>query len=118
MCSSTFTVEDKSVAVTPSERKGDELVTLPPDWRRSVRSGKTKDYIEFRGPGGKGVATTVAQAWREFNGDVALMPQPRTQPTLTPPVYLTGPQKARSMKGGIQMALSCYRRLETAYFEA
>ena len=83
------------MAVTPSERKGDELVTLPPDWRRSVRSGKTKDCIEFRGPGGKGVATTVAQAWREFNGDVALMPQPRTQPTLTPPVYLTGPQKAR-----------------------
>ena len=66
--------------MTNLERKGHQDLELPPGWRRVLRQGKTRDYSVFEGPGGRGTANSVLQAWREHGGDPAYMPPPPSLP--------------------------------------
>ncbi|NCG05890.1 MAG: DDE-type integrase/transposase/recombinase, partial [Gammaproteobacteria bacterium] len=72
-----FTIRDEAAPLTKIERKGNADMQLPPGWQQIVRKGATKDYVEYLGPGGDGRAKSVVEAWRKFNSDPLLMPQPR-----------------------------------------
>ena len=93
-----YSVEDKSVPITRVERMGDPDMPLPPGWTAILRRGETKDYYSYQGPGGKGVATSKLQAWREFNGDPVYMPQPKQQrksmPVLADPLKSVLPKES------------------------
>jgi hypothetical protein len=89
-----YTVEDKSQPITKLERMGHPDMPLPPGWRAIRRHGNTKDYYSYEGPGGRGRADSKMQAWREYQGDPVLMPQPKPAtlrpaqvPALTDPLH-------------------------------
>ena len=50
-----------------------------------MKHGATKDFHEYVGPGGRGVARSPIQAWREYNGDPVYMPQPKAPATKAAP---------------------------------
>ena len=90
-----YSVQDFSTPITTAERKGGDDLALPPEWRKEVRHGKTRDYVVYVGPGGRGVANSVLQAWREHGGDAAFMPQPAapgTKNALTYPLPVAHPK--------------------------
>ena len=90
-----YSVQDFSTPITTAERKGENDLELPPEWRKEIRHGKTRDYVVYVGPGGRGVANSILQAWREHGGDAAFMPQPRVSSVknaLTYPLPVARPQ--------------------------
>jgi hypothetical protein len=88
-----FSVRDNVTPITNLERKGQQELQLPPGWSKAVRQGSTRDYVEYHGPGGRGKAGSILQAWREHGSDPAFMPQPNL-PTVRSPLTLPPPVAA------------------------
>ena len=73
----TFSVEDRAQPMTKIEKKGHENMPYPPGWQQLIKRGANKDQVIYVGPGGNGRAHSVLEAWRKFNSDPTLMPQPK-----------------------------------------